>query len=443
MNSNSQKNLKENKLLKIYLNYALPSIAAMWVFSIYTMVDGYFVGKYVSEIALASVNVAMPFVNTVFALAIILAVGTSTRVAILLGEGRRQNAKELFTFTVIVIISFSLTLALLSRVFLPQLTRLLGAENELYSYVHSYLAIIIWFIPFFMISYHFEVLVKIDGFPRLATYGVISAAVTNIFLDWLFVSEFHMGVEGAALATGIAQLFSTVLFTSHFLKDKARLRFVRFHDFRAFLKQLPSIASLGTGDFLSELSTGFIVFIYNHFLLRSLGETSLVTYTIISYFTLLIASTMAGLTQGMQPLVSYFCGKHDSDSGTKITHYAIKSVAGLSLIALSIGILFPKQISLLFLSSGSQLLDPTIIAIRKYAISYVALGANLLFVGLLAANGDAKKAITLSVLRGFAFVYLALLFMSNVMPPDYIWYSSTISEGTSLILGYFFIKKYI
>ena len=84
MNSNFQNNLKDNKLLKIYLNYALPSIAAMWVFSIYTMVDGYFVGKYVSEIALASVNVAMPFVNTIFALAIILAVGTSTRVAILL-----------------------------------------------------------------------------------------------------------------------------------------------------------------------------------------------------------------------------------------------------------------------------------------------------------------------------------------------------------------------
>ena len=185
MNSNFQNNLKDNKLLKIYLNYALPSIAAMWVFSIYTMVDGYFVGKYVSEIALASVNVAMPFVNTVFELAIILAVGTSTRVAILLGEEKQTTAKELFTFTVLVIICFSVLLALLSRIFLPQLTRLLGAENELYSYVHSYLAIIIWFIPFFMISYHFEVLVKIDGFPRLATYGVISAAVSNVFLDWL------------------------------------------------------------------------------------------------------------------------------------------------------------------------------------------------------------------------------------------------------------------
>ena len=168
MNSNFHNNLKDNKLLKIYLNYALPSIAAMWVFSIYTMVDGYFVGKYVSEIALASVNVAMPFVNTVFALAIILAVGTSTRVAILLGEEKQKTAKELFTFTVLVIICFSVLIALLSRIFLPQLTRLLGAENELYSYVHSYLAIIIWFIPFFMISYHFEVLVKIDGFPRLA-----------------------------------------------------------------------------------------------------------------------------------------------------------------------------------------------------------------------------------------------------------------------------------
>ena len=435
---NSQKNL-----ITTYLNYALPSIAAMWVFSIYTMVDGYFVGRYVSEIALASVNVAMPFVNTVFALAIILAVGTSTKVAIYLGEGRRNDAKEVFTFTVIAIIIFALCLSLASRIFLNDLARLLGARGDLFPLVQQYLSIILWFVPFFMVSYHFEVLVKIDGFPRLATYGAISAAISNMFLDWLFVAIFQWGIEGAALATGIAQVFSTVIFTIHFLRPKARLKFIRINDFLDTTKQLPSILSLGTGDFLSELSTGFIVFVYNIFLLKYLGENALVSYTIVSYFTLLIASTMTGLTQGMQPLVSYYHGKHDVESGKKITHYAIRSVVGLSLIAIFIGIVFPKQISLLFLSAESHLLDPTVIALRKFAISYLALGANLLFVGLLAAKGQPKKAITLSTLRGFLLVYLGLIVVSGVLPPEYIWYTGTLSEGISLIIGIYFVREHL
>lgn len=435
---NSKKNLITN-----YLNYALPSIAAMWVFSIYTMVDGYFVGKYVSEIALASVNVAMPFVNTVFALAIILAVGTSTKVAIYLGEGKREEAKKIFTFTVVAIILFALVLSLLSRIFLVDLVEFLGAMGNLYPLVIQYLSIILWFVPFFMVSYHFEVLVKIDGFPRLATYGVTSAAISNMFLDWLFVGVFHWGVEGAALATGIAQVFSTILFTIHFLGPKARLKFVRLNDIWAATKQLPSILSLGTGDFLSELSTGFIVFVYNIFLLKYLGENALVSYTIVSYFTLLIASTMTGLTQGMQPLVSYYHGKHDSESGKKITHYAIRSVIGLSLVAIFAGIVFPKQISLLFLSSDSHLLESTISALRKFSISYLALGANLLFVGLLAAKGQPRKAITLSTLRGFLLVYVGLVVVSGVLPPEYIWYTSTLSEGISLIIGIFMVREHL
>ncbi|MCI5698403.1 MAG: MATE family efflux transporter [Clostridiales bacterium] len=430
-------------LITTYMNYALPSIAAMWVFSIYTMVDGYFVGKYVSEIALASVNVSMPFVNTFFALAIILAVGTSTKVAIYLGEGKRDDAKEIFTFTVIAIIIFSLCLSIISRIFLKDIVQILGAKGDLFPLVKQYLSIILWFVPFFMVSYHFEVLVKIDGFPRLATYGVISAAISNIFLDWLFVAIFHWGIAGAALATGIAQVFSTVIFTIHFLRPKARLKFVRLNDVFTTAKQIPSILSLGTGDFLSELSTGFIVFLYNIFLLKYLGENSLVSYTIVSYYTLLISSTMTGLTQGMQPLVSYYHGKHDTDSGKKITHYAIRSVIGLSLFAIFLGIVFPKQICLLFLSSGSYLLDPTIVALRKFAISYLALGANLLFVGLLAAKGQPKKAITLSTLRGFLLVYLGLVVVSGLLPPEYIWYTNTLSEGLSLIIGIFLVREHL
>ncbi|XVG94873.1 MATE family efflux transporter [Eubacteriales bacterium KG127] len=441
--SNQISSREQNSLLRAFIKFVVPSIAAMWVFSIYTMVDGYFVGKFVSETALASVNIAMPYVNSIFSLAIIIAIGTSTRVAHHLGAEKVDYAKKIFSFTILIILIFSTTLSLVSLLFVNKIAIFLGARGEILPLVVQYLSVIIWFIPFFMVSYHFEVLVKIDGFPRLATYGVLIAAISNIFLDWIFVGFWGLGIKGAALATGIAQVFSTIIFYLHFLKGSGKLKFNFTLNFRDMSKQLPSILILGTGDFLSELSTGFIVFLYNHFLLISMGKNSLVAYTVISYLTLFVASTMSGLTQGIQPLISFYNGKCDENSWHKILKYGLISMAGLSTISFIIGYVFPDKIALLFLKENSDTLLLTIQAIKKYVGSYITLGLNLLFVGVLVAIGRAKYAIFLSALRGFILIYIVIFLLNSIGKAPLIWYSSLISETVVFIIGLYFMFSHI
>lgn len=434
---------EQNSLLRTFIKFVVPSIAAMWVFSIYTMVDGYFVGKFVSETALASVNIAMPYVNSIFSLAIIIAIGTSTRVAHHLGAKEVNYAQKIFSYTILVILIFSTTLSFVSLLFVNKIAIFLGARAEIMPLVIQYLSIIIWFIPFFMISYHFEILVKIDGFPRLATYGVLIAAISNIFLDWVFVGLLEFGVKGAAVATGMAQVFSTIIFSLHFLKGSGRLKFNFKFNSRGMSKQLPSILILGTGDFLSELSTGFIVFLYNHFLLISMGKVSLIAYTVISYLTLFVASTMSGLTQGIQPLISFYNGKGDENSWHKILKYGLISMLGLSVIAFTIGYIFPDKIAHLFLNEGSDTLGLTLQAMRKYVGSYITLGLNLLFVGVLVAIGRAKYAIFLSALRGFILIYIVIFTLNLIGKPSLLWYSSLISETITFIIGLCFIFSHI
>ncbi len=425
-------------LKKKYIGYAIPSIVAMWVFSIYTMVDGFFVARYVGNAALSAVNLAMPFVNTLFAFAIIFGIGTSTAVGILLGQERHHRACEIFTFTTSTLLLCALAIVAISLIFINSLVSLLGAEGSMAVAVKNYISIILWFSPFFMISYHFEILVKIDGFPKLATIAVTASAVTNIALDYLFVGVLHMGISGAAVATGIAQILSTVIFSVHFLSHKANLKFRPFPwDFKELAKILP----LGIGDLISEFSTGFIVFLHNRFIILMLGTASLVTYTVLSYTNLLIAMTMTGLTQGMQPLMSYYFGRRDSASCKKLLRYALISITGLSIISIILINIFSDTISGLFISEDTRLLAATSLALKKYSLCFIFLGYNLLIIGYFASIGKAKSSILISLCRGFVFIYVILQFLYFINRGEGIWFASAISEFLTFLIMVLLVKK--
>jgi len=180
----------------------------MWVYSIYTMVDGIFVARGVGPEALGAVNIAMPYVNGVFAASILFGTGASTTVAILLGKKREQEASRVFSMNTAVLTAVSLVLTAVTLIFLDPIARFLGATQGNILYVKQYLSVISSFNVFFILSYSFEVMVKTDGFPKLSPIGVCTSAVTNIVLDWLFVMVFHWGVVGAAVATGLSQVLS-------------------------------------------------------------------------------------------------------------------------------------------------------------------------------------------------------------------------------------------
>lgn len=211
--------INENMSLgKRFFKYLAPSVVAMWVFSLYTMVDGIFVSKGVGELALAAVNISMPFINFIFAVSLLFSTGASTIIAIYLGKKDIKSANEVFSFNLVSIIILSIIILAITFFNLDRLALFLGATESTIGMVKDYLGIIIFFNGFFIVSYSLEVIIKTDGFPILATVGVIISALTNIILDYLFVIEFGWGVKGAGIATGLSQVFSTIFFLIHFLR---------------------------------------------------------------------------------------------------------------------------------------------------------------------------------------------------------------------------------
>lgn len=409
----------------------------MIIFSLYSMVDGFFVSKYVGVEALSAVNLSMPFINIVFALGIIAAVGSQTMCGVFIGRKNYMKANKIFSFNIKTVTIFSIILTVLFYFNMDTIARLLGATEDLGPLVIDYLGHIVYFVPFLMISYNFEVMVKVDGFPRLAVATVITCGLSNVILDYVFVGLMGHGLAGAAVATGFSQVISTVVYLIHFTVGKSNLEFV---EVKFSFDTLKSIFSLGVGDFVSEVGIAMIVLFYNIFIIKFLGEKSIATFSVISYVNNLALTCFAGITQGTQPLLSYYYGKKDYDSLKKLFRLATAAIFVTGVVFLAASQLFPERIFRIFLDVDKETLSYSVESLRKFSISFMITGFNVLIAAVCVSFLKPKYSVTINILRSFVTIYLAL-FVLTMLEPTLIWFASALSEAVTLIFAYYFYRR--
>ena len=443
-----------------FIQYVLPSVAAMWVYTIYTMADGIFVARGVGEQALAAVNLCMPMINGAFSMGILFAVGASTRASICKGRGDTQESNRVFTIGAVTVAAIGLLTALTATLLLPQLARLLGADAETLPYVKGYLGIIVLFLPFYMTSYYLEVLAKADGFPKLAIKTSIAGALTNIVLDAIFVLLFHWGIESAAVATGLSQAMTFSIYLRHFLARtplrKAAVSaangtaadaplsapaaanpgftFVRV---RWQPQAVVRFAKLGLADCVTELSIGLCIFVFNRTLLAVSGSEGVVIYTVISYFGQLVLMTMMGINQGSQPLISYYYGKGKSEFCSYIFRLALCCAGVCAIVAIVIGFFCPAPIVNIYIDHGTnpELYARGIRAFRLYAPAFLPQGIVIPMMGYFTSLELPKQAMSISLGRGMLFAICALLLLAFLFGEPGIWISAVVSETCTLILA--------
>lgn len=421
-------------LKKKFVSFVLPSIASMLVFNLYTMVDGIFIANYAGETALAAVNLAMPFINFMFAFSLLFAIGASTLISIHRGAGRTEKADQLFSMNTAVLSVLAFLISVLCVLFSRPLALFLGAGPDTLDYVVQYLKIIGGFGFFFIVSYSFEVLIKADGFPKLSTFGVLLGAVTNIVLDALFVFGFHWGLAGAAWATGISQLLTFTVFLCHFLyQKKTHFHFTRF---RLDLSQYRRILPIGIADCITELSAGIIVFAFNHQILKYIGTSGVVSYTVITYVYNLVLMAMVGIAQGTQPLVSYSLGQKDIKTIRTIYRYGLTAAALLSVISLAVcyGLSAPI-VSVFIRPQETELFQATIQAFRTYSLCFLVMGYNVLTSGFFVALAQPRSALAISVSRGIVVILACLYTLTGLFQAAGIWITPLVSESLCLLLS--------
>ena len=215
-------------MIKEFLKYAVPSALAMFVSSLYTIIDGIFVGQGVGDSALAAVNIVMPFTIMLFGIATMFAVGGGDLVSKSIGANNKEKAVKIFRQVFKFLLIISIVISLVAVVFSKYIVRILGATDTLVPLASTYLRYYSLFCIPNLVGIALNSFVRNDGRPKLAMISTLLGAVTNIILDPLLifgVGPFPaMGVTGAALATGIGQVLTLVIYLIIYYTKESQLR---------------------------------------------------------------------------------------------------------------------------------------------------------------------------------------------------------------------------
>lgn len=418
--------------LKTFSRYVLPSVAAMLLFSLYTVVDAIFIAKGAGETAMTSVNIALPFVNTLSGISILLSMGTATLVAFARGRGDEEEASGLFSQTVLVMTVISSLITVSVAIFAEPLARQLGAGPSTIAGTTSYLRIISLFSICFILSYCLEVMVKVDDKPHMAIVGVGASFLVNIVLDFTFVIVFDWGVPGAAWATGLAQVVSLSIFLYYFFSRRSNLKIKRFQARpKAFLRILP----LGVADCSVELIIAFLTMMYNQILFHRFGEDSMTVYAVIAYLNLFVFMIMQGVAQGMMHLVSLHLGKGETNSAAGYFRMCVGTSLLFSAVFVLLCQLAPETIALLLLDPSSHLLPETVAALRQFSLSFPLVGINIAIAGYFTACEMPIPSISLSLGRGFVFAPIALILCAFLGGGRLIWMAAFFGEAACLVVS--------
>ena len=430
---------KKQSLLKQFFHFSAATVASLMVFSLYSIVDGLFVARGVGEYAMTAVNLSVPFVNLLFSIAVIFAVGTSTIIAYLLGQKNAQSANKLFSQNLATLVVIGVTISVLVLVFTEPLARLLGAEEVTLEYTIHYLQGLAPFAVCFMISYNLEVLVKTDGRPRLALVTVCVGCVTNCVLDYLAIFHWGLGIWGAAAATGLSQLLTCIIYLTHFLGKHTTFHPVRFRmDWKIYRRLLP----IGISDGLTELCNGLMIFLFNHTILRCIGTDGLVAYTIIAYANTLVINITMGVSQGSQPLISFQNGRGDGTAIGNLLRYGLRTMCGIAAVCFTVLFLAaPKLVAVYLPEAGAEMLTFATDAFRRYSLCYLPVGFNIYIAGFLTAMERPLPAVSISTGRGLILQGSILLLLAAVLGGSSIWFAPVISEVLCLSLSVFFLLR--
>lgn len=418
------------------IRFALPTICMMIVYSIYTVIDGIFIGRFVGGNALAATNIVYPMINLALGVTIMFASGGSAVVAKTLGEQQPQLARQRFTLLVTAACLLVGCLAAIALLFLPFWIRLLGATELLYDDCYVYAWWMMLFSPFMTAGMLFNYFFIVAGKPNYSFYNSLAGGFTNILFDYLLICVWGMGVEGAALATAFGYVVSAAFGVYYFAYASSILHFSRFV---IDVRLIARAAYNGLSEMVSQISTGITTYAFNYFLLLYAGETGVAAITIILYVEFLIVAIFIGFSSGVSPVISYWYGANDASELRTVIKNCYKFILVVSGIAYILAQGLAEPMARLF-TDDMQVREMTINGFRLFAVDFLFSGICLLTSGVFTALSDGRSSALVSLARNLIGNIICMVVLANFLQLTGIWLAVPMSSFLTMFLAIYLCK---
>ena len=414
---------------KEFFKYAIPSSLAMFISSLYTVIDGIFVGQGVGDSALAAVNIVLPFTVMLFGLASMFAIGGGALVSKNIGANNVKKAVNIFRQVFKSLLIFSLIISIICVLFTNQIVTILGATEALKPLAVEYLRFYAIFCIPNLIGIVLNSFVRNDGRPKLAMVSTISGAITNIILDYIFIFQLGMGIKGAAIATGLGQIVTLSILLPHFIMKKG---YLSFGNVKVSFNTVKEFCSIGFPSFFAQGSYSIIVLLHNISLVKYAGEMGISAYSILNYLTTNIYMVLYGITLGVQPLVSYNYGKKDGEKMLGFFRITATSNIVITGVFVIISFVFGPSLISIF-TNDTQIAKMAYDALKIACLSYFAVGLNLNSLVYYQAIEMPKYSNLSCILRSIVYLPVCLFILGRLFGINGIWASAIVSETLTFI----------
>lgn len=427
------------------LRFTTPSIIMLIFTSIYGMVDGFFISNYVGKTAFASTNLIIPYLQIIGGVGAMLGVGGSALTAKTLGEGNIPKAQGYFTMMLELMVFTGLACTVIGIAVLRPVAYLFGATEEMIGDVMTYGTICLLFNVALQAQYTFQSYLVVAEKPRLALGVVVAAGVTNMILDWLFMAVFHMGVAGAALATGLSQCVASVIPLVWFL-SKSNTSALRFARTKFELRPMLLACGNGSSEMLTSVSGSITGILYNLQLMKYAGADGVAAYGVVMYGAFVFIGIFAGYSSGSSPIMGYHYGAQHHSEMKNVLKKSMTLLGAAAVVLTVLAIALADTIASIFVGYDPTLCQMTTRAFRICAVPFLVMWFNIYASSFFTALNDGAVSAAISFVRSLVLPVICIIVLPMLWELDGVWFSLVASEVLSIAVSLVFLlgkrKKY-
>ena len=423
--------LGTEKIRKLLLQYAVPSIIAMSCSSLYNLVDSIFIGQFAGGYALAGLALTFPLMNLGTAFSSMIAVGASANIGIFLGKKDYPMAQKVLgnVVTLNFIIGILYMVGVLA--FLDPILYFFGASENTIAPAREYMQIILGGNIISHTYFALNAVLRATGLPRKAMNASIYTVVINAVLDPLFI--WLWGIRGAAMATIIAQCIS-LAWVIYVLCDRNHVVHFQKGGYKLQKWIVKRILSVGMSPFFMNSTACLVVIVFNQGLKQYGGDMAIAAYGIVHKLTFLFIMVVMGLNQGMQPIASYnFGARLYSRLKETVTLTAICAIAVTST-GFIICEIFPRTLVMMF-TSDESLIEVAAKGLRISFMFYPIVGFQMVTSNFFRSIGYAGTSIFLSLTRQLLFLLPLMFILPHFFGLGGIWASMPAADLISCIVS--------
>lgn len=426
---------------KLLLQYAIPAIIAMTASSLYNMVDSIFIGHGVGPLAISGLAITFPLMNLAAAFGSLVGVGASTLVSVRLGQKDYDTAQNILGNVITLNLIIGIGFTILTLLFLDPILYFFGASVDTISYARDYMVIILLGNAVTHMYLGLNALLRASGHPQKAMIATITTVVINTVLDPIFIYGFKWGIQGAAIATILAQIISLAWQFKTFT-NKNELIHLRRGIYKLRGTIVKNTIAIGMSPFLMNLAACFIVILINKGLKEYDGDLAIGAFGIVNRIVFLFIMIVMGLNQGMQPIAGYNFGAQQFHRVDRVLKLTIYGATAVTVTGFLIGELMPELAVSIF-TTHEELLRLSARGLRIVVMFFPIIGFQMVASNFFQSIGMASKAIFLSLTRQLLFLVPCLLILPHFYGSTGIWISMPVSDlAASIVAGVMLYRQF-